>query len=56
MFLQLLHYTIDGGKQGKGLAVPFAFQKMEDPKYFTEEKMHSARLVGWGIEMVSVFD
>ncbi|KAJ8717212.1 hypothetical protein PYW08_005611 [Mythimna loreyi] len=47
---KLLNYTMDGGKQGRGLAVPFAYQKMEDPEYFSEEKMHTARFLGWCIE------
>lgn len=52
--LQLLNYTIVGGQPGRrGLVVPFAYQKLEDPKYFTEEKLHTARFLGWGVEMVS---
>ncbi|KAJ8717853.1 hypothetical protein PYW07_005783 [Mythimna separata] len=50
--LQLFDYTLEGGKRGKGLAVPFAYQKMEDPQHFTEEKLHSARFLGWCIEML----
>ncbi|KAJ8717851.1 hypothetical protein PYW07_005781 [Mythimna separata] len=48
---KLVNYTIDGGKHGEGMIVPFAYQKLEDPKYFTEEKLHSARILGWGVEM-----
>ncbi|KAJ8717854.1 hypothetical protein PYW07_005784 [Mythimna separata] len=51
---KLLNYTMDGGKQGRGLAVPFAYHKMEDPEYFTEEKMHTARFLGWSLEMASL--
>ncbi|KAJ8717210.1 hypothetical protein PYW08_005609 [Mythimna loreyi] len=49
---KLLNYTMDGGKRGRGLAVPFAYQKLEDPENITEEKLHSARFLGWGLEML----
>ncbi|KAJ8717213.1 hypothetical protein PYW08_005612 [Mythimna loreyi] len=49
---KLLTYSLDSGKQGTGLAVPFTYQKLEDPKYFMEEKLHPARLVGWGLLIV----
>ncbi|KAJ8717852.1 hypothetical protein PYW07_005782 [Mythimna separata] len=48
---KLINYTTYGGKHGKGMLVPFVYQKFEDPKYFTEEKLHSARYLGWCIEM-----
>ncbi|KAJ8717208.1 hypothetical protein PYW08_005607 [Mythimna loreyi] len=48
---KLVNYTIDGGKYGEGMIVPFTYQKLEDPKYFSEEKLHSARFLGWCVEM-----
>ncbi|KAJ8717209.1 hypothetical protein PYW08_005608 [Mythimna loreyi] len=48
---KLVNYTMDGGKHGKGMTVPFAYQKLEDPKYFSEEKLHSAQFFGWCLEM-----
>nr|XP_021182120.2 uncharacterized protein LOC110370571 isoform X4 [Helicoverpa armigera] len=48
----LLDYTMHGGKRGRGLSVPFGYQMMEDPKYFIEEKMHTARFLGWCLEIL----
>uniref|UniRef100_A0A2A4JDM5 Farnesyl diphosphate synthase n=1 Tax=Heliothis virescens TaxID=7102 RepID=A0A2A4JDM5_HELVI len=48
----LLDYTMRGGKRGRGLSVSFGYQMMEDPKYLTEEKMHTARFLGWCLEIL----
>ncbi|KAJ8717211.1 hypothetical protein PYW08_005610 [Mythimna loreyi] len=49
---KLLNYTMEGGKRGRGLAVPFAYQKLEDPENITEDKLHTARFLGWSLEML----
>nr|XP_049701247.1 uncharacterized protein LOC110370571 isoform X6 [Helicoverpa armigera] len=49
---EMLDYTMHGGKRGTGLSVPFGYQIMEDPKYFVEKKLHTARFLGWCLEFL----
>ncbi|XP_047031304.1 farnesyl pyrophosphate synthase-like isoform X2 [Helicoverpa zea] len=49
---EMLDYTMHGGKRSTGLSVPFGYQIMEDPKYFVEEKLHTARFLGWCLEIL----
>ncbi|XP_022815155.1 farnesyl pyrophosphate synthase 2-like [Spodoptera litura] len=52
---KLLDYTLEGGKRGRGLAVPFAYEMMEDPKNFTTENLHRARVLGWAVEILQAY-
>ncbi|KAJ8717855.1 hypothetical protein PYW07_005785 [Mythimna separata] len=49
---KLFNYSLDRRKQGTGLVVPFTYEKLEDPEYFMEEKLHPARFLGWGLLIV----
>ncbi|PZC83815.1 hypothetical protein B5X24_HaOG206972 [Helicoverpa armigera] len=49
---QLLQYTLCGGKLGRGLMVSAGYRMFEEPEYFSEETQHSARILGWCIEML----
>nr|XP_049701243.1 uncharacterized protein LOC110370571 isoform X1 [Helicoverpa armigera] len=49
---EMLDYTMHGGKRSVGLSVPFGYQIMENPKYFVEEKLHTARFLGWCLEIL----
>ncbi|XP_035435535.2 uncharacterized protein LOC118266242 isoform X1 [Spodoptera frugiperda] len=49
---QLLEYTLVGGKLGRGLMVPMGYKGFEEPEHFSEETLHSARVIGWCIEML----
>lgn len=44
---------VTGGKLDRGLAVTAAYQFLEAPENITENKLHSARILGWCAEMVS---
>ncbi|XP_035435349.2 uncharacterized protein LOC118266086 [Spodoptera frugiperda] len=52
---KLLDYTLEGGKRSRGLAVSFAYEMMEDPKYFTEDNLHRARILGSVVEIVQAY-
>ncbi|CAH0695844.1 unnamed protein product [Spodoptera exigua] len=52
---RLLNYTLEGGKRSRGLAVPFAYEIIEDPKHFTEENLHRARILGWVVEIIESY-
>ncbi|XP_035435279.2 uncharacterized protein LOC118266038 [Spodoptera frugiperda] len=53
--VRLLDYTLEGGKRSRGLVVPFAYEMMEDPKHFTEENLHRARILGWVVEIIESY-
>ncbi|XP_022837545.1 farnesyl pyrophosphate synthase 2-like [Spodoptera litura] len=52
---RLLDYTLEGGKRSRGLVVPFAYEMLEDPKHFTEENLHRARILGWVVEIIESY-
>ncbi|XP_035435595.2 uncharacterized protein LOC118266300 [Spodoptera frugiperda] len=52
---RLLDYTLEGGRRGKSLSVPFAYEMMEDPKYYTPENHHRARILGWVLEFIQAY-
>ncbi|XP_047031313.1 farnesyl pyrophosphate synthase 1-like [Helicoverpa zea] len=49
---QLLEYTLFGGKLGRGLMVSAGYRMFEEPYNYSEEMQHSARILGWCIEML----
>ncbi|CAH1640238.1 unnamed protein product [Spodoptera littoralis] len=49
---QLLEYTLTGGKLGRGLMASTGYKMFEDPDQFSEKTQHSARLLGWCVEML----
>uniref|UniRef100_A0A2A4JF30 Farnesyl pyrophosphate synthase n=1 Tax=Heliothis virescens TaxID=7102 RepID=A0A2A4JF30_HELVI len=49
---QLLEYTLCRGKLSRGVIVPAGYRMFEEPYNFSEETQHSARILGWCIEML----
>ncbi|KAJ8717214.1 hypothetical protein PYW08_005613 [Mythimna loreyi] len=49
---KLLKYMLGGGKLGRGLMISIGYKMFEEPEHFSEEKQHSARVLGWCSEMM----
>ena len=49
---QLLEYSVTGGKLGRGLMVSIGYRMFEEPENYSEKTQHSARVLGWCVEMV----
>nr|XP_049701250.1 uncharacterized protein LOC110370642 isoform X2 [Helicoverpa armigera] len=49
---QLLENTLCGGKLGRGLLVSAGYRMFEEPYNYSKEMQHSARILGWCVEML----
>ncbi|XP_026742381.1 farnesyl pyrophosphate synthase 1-like [Trichoplusia ni] len=52
---EMVDYMVTGGKLDRGLAVTAAYQFLEAPENITENKLHSARILGWCAEMTHAY-
>ncbi|XP_061720504.1 uncharacterized protein LOC133527492 isoform X1 [Cydia pomonella] len=50
-----LDYNLGGGKKTRGMTTLLAYEKFEKPGNVTDETIHSAKMLGWCVEMLQAY-